>query len=277
MKVLITGANGYLGQGVVKQLLDQGHTVIATDFSTEHVDIRAERIPGDLFSIDNPYEYYGKPDVLVHLAWRDGFVHFSDAHVEDMPKHYDFIKKFVNTDISLISVMGSMHEVGFYEGCIREDTPCNPVTPYGISKNALRLLTEMLCKQSNKPFVWLRGYYIVGNNSRGSSIFAKIVAAEEAGESEFPFTKGQNQFDFLNYEDFCYYVSRAVCQTQVQGVVEICSGQPEKLADRVERFIRDNKYKVRLKYGVYPDRVYESKAVWGDRTKIDYILENCNR
>ena len=40
MKILVTGANGYLGQGVVKALLDNGHSVVAADFKTNYVDAR---------------------------------------------------------------------------------------------------------------------------------------------------------------------------------------------------------------------------------------------
>ena len=123
MKVLVTGANGYLGQGIVKSILDNGHTVIATDFVVNNIDDRAEKKPCDLFKIENTFEYFGKPDMVLHLAWRDGFVHYSNAHIEDLPKHYDFIKKILETDIKKISIMGSMHEVGFFEGSIKEDTP----------------------------------------------------------------------------------------------------------------------------------------------------------
>ena len=38
MKILVTGANGYLGQGVVKALLDNGHSVVAADFKTNYVN-----------------------------------------------------------------------------------------------------------------------------------------------------------------------------------------------------------------------------------------------
>lgn len=273
MKILVTGANGYLGQGIVKHLLDHGHYVVAVDFKVDHVDERAERIACDLFSItDNQFEYFKKPDILLHLAWRDGFVHYSDAHIEDLPKHYEFIKTFAESKVSRIAVMGSMHEIGFYEGCIKEDTPCNPTTPYGISKNSLRELTNMFCKQNNKEFQWLRGYYIVGNSKYGSSIFSKITAAEEEGKEFFPFTMGLNQFDFIDYEDFCEQVARTVEQNEVLGVINICSGRPERLADRVERFIKENGYKIKLKYGAFPDRPYDSKAVWGDSSKIDIIM-----
>lgn len=273
MKILVTGANGYLGQGIVKHILDCGNEVVAADFAVDYIDERADRRTCDLFSIEDPYNYFGQPDVLLHLAWRDGFVHYSDAHINDLPKHYTFIKAFAGSDVKMIATMGSMHEIGFFEGSIKENTPCNPTTPYGIAKNGLRQLTEMFCKQKGKKFMWLRGYYIVGNSKYGSSIFSKITAAEAEGKTEFPFTLGQNQFDFIDYEDFCEQVARSVSQDKVLGIINICSGHPEKLADRVERFITENGYKIKLKYGAFPDRPYDSKAVWGDGRKIEMIMK----
>ena len=88
---------------------------------------------------------------------------------------------------------------------------------------------------------------------------------------------GLNQFDFIDYGDFCEQVALAVCQNDILGVINICSGHPEKLADRVERFIKENGYKIKLKYGAFPDRPYDSKAVWGDGRKIEEIINNCGR
>lgn len=274
MNVLVTGANGYLGRGIVKALLDFGEKVTATDFSIDGIDERANRVEGDIFSLTAPYEYFGEPDVLLHLAWKDGFIHYSDAHIRELPKHYDFIRKFIDSNVKSIAVMGSMHEIGFYEGCIKDETPCNPITPYGISKNALRELLFMLAKKQNKNILWLRGYYIVGNYLNGASIFSKIAAAEAEGKKEFPFTTGQNQYDFLDYDEFCNQVASAVVQSEINGIINICSGKPEKLADCVERYIRTNNFSIKLKYGAFPDRPYDSKAVWGDNSKITRILDN---
>lgn len=274
LKILVTGANGYLGQGIVRSILNNGHCVVASDFNTQFVDERAERIACNLFEVDNPYSFFGEPDVLLHLAWRDGFVHYSSAHIDDLPKHYAFIKKMVDGGIQQVAVMGSMHEIGFFEGSINESTPCHPTTPYGIAKNALRDLTQMICKQKNIVFQWLRGYYIVGNSKFGSSIFSKITAAVDEGKTEFPFTLGQNQYDFIDYPDFCAQVAAVVGQKNEQGIINICSGKPEKLADRVERFIKENDYRIKLQYGAFPDRPYDSKAIWGNDTKIRKIMEN---
>ncbi len=272
MKILVTGANGYLGQGIVQSILKNGHSVVATDFAIQNIDKRAKAIKCNIFELDSPYQYFGMPDVLLHLAWRDGFVHYSDSHIYDLPKHYTFIKKLLESGLKKVSVMGSMHEIGFFEGCIREETPCHPITPYGISKNALRDLTQMLAKQNNAIFQWLRGYYIVGNSKAGSSIFSKITTAAEMGNENFPFTMGQNQYDFINYDDFCNQVAAAVGQSDINGIIDICSGKPEKLADRVEQFIKENKYTIKLKYGAFPERPYDSKAIWGNSDKIKKIL-----
>lgn len=271
MKILVTGANGYLGKGVVKQLLDDGVQVIATDFKDNLIDKRADIRCVDLFSLEDPYNFFDQPNVVLHMAWRDGFVHKSINHINDLPNHYAFLSKMIESGVKQVATMGSMHEVGFYEGSINESTPCNPQSLYGISKNALREAVQLKCKEQKTIFQWLRGFYIVGNTADGSSIFSKIVQAAQNGQKEFPFTMGLNQFDFIDYPEFCKLVADAVEQTEIEGIINICSGRPEKLGDRVERFIKENGLDIKLKYGAFPDRPYDSKAIWGDDFKIRMI------
>ena len=273
MVILVTGANGYLGQGIVKKLIEDGLDVIATDLSATNIDGRAVCKVCNLFEIENPFVYFEKPDVLLHLAWRNGFVHDSDTHLGDVANHCTFIKRMIEGGVKKVAVMGTMHEVGFYEGSINENTPCNPQSMYGIAKNALRNVTFLLGKNANIPVQWLRGYYMVGNTSFGNSIFSKIVLAEKEGKELFPFTSGLNQWDFIDYDDFCLRTAAAVEQDDINGIINICSGRPQKLSDRVEKYIKDNGFKIKLDYGKFPDRPYDSKAVWGDSRKIEEILK----
>lgn len=272
MKVLVTGANGYIGTGVVKSLLSLDQKVIATDFNIDGIDIKATSISSNIFEIENPYEYFGKPDVVLHLAWRNGFVHNSETHLGDLPNHYVFLEKMAKLGVKKIVVLGTMHEIGFFEGRIKADTPCNPQSLYGIAKNALRNSCELICKSNNVLFQWIRGYYIVGNSEKGASIFSKITAAEKEGKKEFPFTTGKNQYDFIDYDDFCNQIANVAINNTELGIINCCSGKPESLASRVERFIMENNFNIKLNYGAFPDRPYDSLAVWGDDSRIQKIL-----
>ncbi|RLU55218.1 NAD(P)-dependent oxidoreductase, partial [Streptococcus iniae] len=64
---------------------------------------------------------------------------------------------------------------------------------------------------------------------------------------------------------------RTVSQNKINGIINICNGFPESLANRVEKFIIENKLDIELEYGVFPDRPYDSKAVWGNSEKLKSI------
>ena len=272
MKILVTGANGYIGQGVVRQLLKDKVEVIAADLKLGRVAQGAVLKETDIFALEDPYSFLGEPEILLHLAWRDGFKHDSINHINDLPLHYAFLHKMAEAGVKRMCVMGSMHEVGFYEGSINENTPTRPQSLYGISKDALRNMVRLLCEEHGICFQWIRGFYIVGNVMQGCSVFSKIAMAVAEGKKTFPFTQGKNQFDFLDYDRFCEQVAAVVEQDRIKGVINCCSGQPMKLSERVERFIKENGYEISLEYGAFPDRPYDSKAIWGNDEKISNIM-----
>lgn len=277
-KVLVTGANGYIGRHVVEQLLDMGADVLAADFNFDGVDERAQKVEAPIFSGDEYiYEQMGKPDVCIHLAWRNGFVHNADSHIEDLPNHYTFLKNMIEGGLKQVVVMGTMHEVGYWEGAIDENTPTNPLSLYGIAKNALRQMTELLAKKSEVCFQWIRGYYIIGDDIKSNSIFSKIVQAEQAGNKTFPFTSGKNLYDFISLEELAREIASVGLQKEVTGIINCCSGKPVSLAEQVESFIKEHGFKIRLEYGAYPDRAYDSPGIWGDAEKIKQIMSKVEK
>ena len=273
-KILVTGSGGYIGQHVVKALLDKGAAVIATDIRLDDVDDRATKIQKNIFEEnENIFTEMGSPDVCLHMAWRDGFIHNSEKHIEDLDSHYKFISNMMKGGLKQIAVMGSMHEVGYYEGAIDENTPTNPLSLYGIAKNTLRQLTFLLGKNENVIVQWIRGFYIFGDDLKNNSIFKKIVEAEQEGKTEFPFTSGKNKYDFLSIYDMADQIAEIVLQDKINGIINSCTGQPMTLAEKVESFIKENNFKIKLKYGAYPDRPYDSPGIWGDATKINEIMK----
>lgn len=274
LTIAVTGANGYIGRHVVSELCDMGVNVIALDLSSNEGDLRANWMLRDILdpAFDPKKVFPLVPDVCVHLAWRNGFDHNALSHMADLSSHYLFLNKLVDYGVKRIAVMGSMHEIGYWEGAISEDTPCNPLSPYGVSKDALRRALFIDAGHKDFSLQWLRGFYIYGDDCKSQSIFGKLLRAANAGEKSFPFTTGKNRFDFTPVSVLAHMIACAVIQDEIVGIINCCSGQPVSLSDQIECFIRDNNLDIKLEYGAFPDRPYDSPAVWGNPSKINAIL-----
>ena len=91
--------------------------------------------------------------------------------------------------------------------------------------------------------------------------------------------RGMPGNDFIDVDELANMIVAASVQEEINGIINVCTGKPMSLADRVEQFLRDKNYKIKLDYGAFPDRPYDSPGTWGDPTKINRILANdtCKR
>ncbi|WP_454116622.1 NAD-dependent epimerase/dehydratase family protein [Microbacterium aurum] len=273
-RVLVTGAGGYLGPHVVTALLDRGHEVAAVvrPGSPAQTDPRADRVEADILEGDFDVTQGGDtPAAIVHLAWQDGFLHNSPAHMSQLSAHFRLLTGAAEAGVSRIVALGTMHEVGYWEGAITEDTPTNPLSQYGIAKDALRRSLP-LALPATTTLAWARAYYIYGDDLRNNSIFRKLLEAASEGKTSFPFTTGRNLYDFIRVAELGRQLAALVDAVDVVGTLNCSTGEPVSLAAKVEEFIAENSLAISLEYGAFPDRAYDSPGVWGDASRILEVM-----
>ncbi|MBD7920211.1 NAD(P)-dependent oxidoreductase [Cellulomonas sp. Sa3CUA2] len=273
-RILVTGAGGYIGVHAVDALVARGAQVVAVHrpgTPPGPAQDGVEWVCADIFAEDL-LARVGAVDACLHMAWEAGFVHNDPVHMLRLSDHFRFLDGLAAAGVGRIAVLGTMHEIGYWEGPIDEDTPANPRSLYGIAKNALREALTLRLAGSGTVLQWIRCYYIYGDDARSRSVFTKIADAAREGKKTFPFNSGTNQYDFIEVGELGNQIAAVCLQDEVAGVINCCSGRPVPLAQQVEQYIAEHGYDIKLEYGAFPDRPYDSPAVWGDDTKIRAVL-----
>jgi dTDP-6-deoxy-L-talose 4-dehydrogenase (NAD+) len=281
MRVLVTGATGFLGRHVVKNLLYRGYNVIATA-ARSLTDARKilpfcndykcslDYIAKDLNDREaDYYSFFEKPEKVIHLSWQ-GLPDYRELfHIErNLPSNYYFIKNLVSNGLDNITIIGTCFEYGLREGCLTEEMDTRPTTNYGLAKDTLRKFVEALQKNYTFNFKWLRLFYPFGAGQGPKSLYSQMETAVLNKGKEFNMSAGEQIRDYLPVEKTAEYMVKAVLQDDISGVINCCSGKPISIRTFVENYFRERNYPIKLNLGYYPYSDYESFAFWGDTKKL---------
>jgi dTDP-6-deoxy-L-talose 4-dehydrogenase (NAD+) len=112
-----------------------------------------------------------------------------------------------------------------------------------------------------------------GEGQNPGSLLAQLDRAIEAGDPVFNMSGGEQLRDYLPVQQVAAYLVTIAESPNFGGIVNVCSGVPISVRRLVEQRIADRKSMIRLNLGYYPYPDYEPMAFWGDRHKLDGILE----
>lgn len=177
MKILVTGGAGYIGSHVVKVLGQRGYEILVYDnLSTGHewAVLYGRLVKGDLSDkvfLDKIIKEFN-PDAIMHFA---AFIQVEES-VREPLKYYrnntvntlnlleimqkNGIKNFIFS--STASVYGIPEKIP-----VDEDTPINPINPYGSSKAAVEWILNDLSQASDFNYISLRYFNVAGADPEG--------------------------------------------------------------------------------------------------------------
>lgn len=281
MKVLVTGATGFIGGYVVRELINQGYRVVATSKNPEKAKAfewisQVQYIPCDLNAAqENFFQFFQQPELLIHLAW-EGLPNYNDLfHLEkNLFPNYRFLKNMLEHRLKDLVVTGTCFEYGMQSGALSEDMETSPDNPYGLAKDALRKFLEQLQRKIDFDFKWIRLFYMYGKGQSLNAILSQLDRALEDGETSFNMSGGEQLRDYLPVEKVAEYIVKIAMQNKVHGIINCCSGTPISIRRLVENSLEEKQKSIHLNLGYYPYPDYEPMAFWGDATKLNTILRN---
>lgn len=274
MKVAITGAAGFIGGHVLSELARHSVDVVAVILpgtSASNIGTQIEKVQLDIGTApSDAFDRFGRPDVLIHLAW-GGLPNYRSLHhiEQELPNHYRFLSGLVRSGLSAMVVAGTCFEYGMQSGQLSEEMEARPDNPYGFAKDTLRRELEYLRKSQPFAFAWSRLFYLYGEGQAANSLLPQLQRAVERGDEVFNMSGGEQLRDYLSITDVARNIVMLALNKADIGVVNICAGEPVSVRKFVESVIAERKWNIKLNLGHYPYPDYEPLAFWGNRSKLD--------
>jgi dTDP-6-deoxy-L-talose 4-dehydrogenase (NAD+) len=279
VKVLVTGATGFVGRHLVAALLARGCAVRAVARSVETAASMpwindVEFVSADIHATDlDVVALTDGCDALAHLAWPGlpnyrALFHFEHNLMAD----YRFIKSAVEAGVKQVLVTGTCFEYGMQSGPLSEDTEPRPSNPYGLAKHTLHLFLQNLAQEQPFTLQWARLFYLHGEGQNPNSLLAALDRAIDAGEPSFNMSAGEQLRDFLAIETAAGHLTSILEQGDFAGVINCASGQPVSVRALVEQRLRERGASLNLNLGHYPYPTHEPLAFWAVTERLQQLL-----
>lgn len=279
MKILVTGANGFVGRAVCNHLCIQGHEVFGLrrqfDNECSSSSIKISWVYADIFSpeihkILKEHHFEG----LIHLAWITDTKEYwvSNKNISWVSCTLDLLESFRMYGGRRVVLAGSSAEYSWgTQDCFKEDsTEYNPQGLYGTCKLGLKNIVESWATQNNISWGWGRIFNIFGPFENPYKLIPRTIN-KMLNNEKLSFDNGSIVRDFMHIDDtgkaFSLLFNSNFC-----GVVNIASGIPVKVRDLLELIAKILCKESFLEFSVQDLSVDTPKKIIADVTTLNHCL-----
>jgi UDP-glucose 4-epimerase len=257
VKTVVTGAAGFIGSHLCERLLAERHEVLGLDCFLDYYPraVKERNLSGpraragfrfveaSLLDLDLAPLLEGAGQVYhlaaqagVRASWGRDFSIYTDNNVLATQR---LLEACVHTGVPRLVYASSSSVYGDSAALpLREDGPCRPVSPYGVTKLAAEHLVHLYGQNHGLPVVSLRYFTVYGPRQRPDMAFHRFLKAARDGEGIHVYGDGRQTRDFT-YVDDIVAATRAAAETGRPGCVyNVGGGERVTLNDVLERIAR---------------------------------------
>lgn len=276
MKVLLTGATGFIGSHIADSLLNRDYEVIILKrrkSSLTNCKTFIDRV--SVVNVDDSNWIFDvceiRPNVIIHTAW-NGVTSETRDDWESQLSNILFTNELLyiaeRCKAEKFIALGSQAEYGSYSGIMTEENPVNPINKYGYLKVTISAQIRAFCKLRNINWYWLRVFSVFGERESLNWLFPNIISKMIKGGESIDLTLCEQKYAYLYVKDLAQALV-SVCASQGHsGVYNISSSRPFELRQLLSIIREKVNPHFSLNFGALPYRENQAMHIEGNSQKF---------
>ena len=274
MKVFLTGASGFIGAYVLRELLSQGHELTCLKRPTSNLSslgTAAEQV--HWANTDEDWQTIFRhfhPEAVINLAW-DGVSSADRVIWQKQVPNINFQQELLNLSaecaVRKFIGIGSQSEYGDFEGVIDENFPVNPKTAYAASKLACQDLLKCFCEINHIEWYWFREFPLFGPGESDRWLIPSLIKAMCTKDS-MDLTPGEQLLPYLYVGECAKAIVSPLQTDDKSGIYNVCADNPRPLKELVTMIKDKVNPAFKLNFGALPYRFGQSMFMGSHTEKL---------